>query len=481
MLSLLLLACSQDVSVPLVDEATLASGGPPPAVYLSVDPTVVAGQPLNIRTSLTDATGVRSVIVLASTALGQGPCDPRSGECLDLVGQRTTLDRRVTRNATWDVAWTPPVAAGTTVWLQAAMLDRGVVRYVDEPHQVDVLANVPGCTFAGSYDFNPAATVDDGSCDCPRVLRAHGPAELSRLAGCSGVELLTIDGAIGGAISLPDLAWADELTIGPATGVTALELPALERGRVSLDGVAGAFSLALPASQAVDLSATASPGLLSVGTPNGAAMAGLALLDNPSLAEMALGAGGEIGRVELIGNGALEEVHIGAAGVRLLRATNNPALRSIALAGALGIMELEVESNPALRSVDVAGARMNRLLVMGNGALEALRLPQLLSARLFELSYEPSLVTLDLSSLTTARQMLVHNTGIGALNLGALTEVQELYLMSNGSLGSVDAPALERGYVAITDNPSLCLTQVEPFASPPARLQVETSGNLCDL
>lgn len=475
-----LLACSPVPVAPLVDQATTASGPTPPSVWIEAPSAAVEGQPFEFRAGLSDATGVRSVRVFAAAGRGRGPCDPRSNLCLDLVGPRVTIDARATRNATWDLAWTPPAAAGARFWLQAVMIDQaGVVSFVDEPWPVDVVPMVRGCTFEGSPDYDPQATFDDGSCQCPRTWTAHNPAELAALSGCTGIELLTIQGAFQGPISLPDLTRADWVQIGPATGVTALELPALAEGRLFLDQVEGSFTLDLPAAQGVDLNVDASPGLRALTAPPGTAVDELNLTWNPNLERVTLEGAGDLSWAEVGWNSALTTFSTAADTAGVVEVFGNDALTSVALHGARA-GKVNVYSNPRLETIDVAAAQLGVLAVYDNLAVTRVSLPSATQARRLQLMNEPSLVTADATSLQRALQVEVSATGLSALRLPALRQVGTLDVLYNPSLQTLALPVLGAGAVQVGHNPQLCATQEPVLANPPPGLTVTGTGNLCD-
>jgi hypothetical protein len=476
----IMLGCTPDIA-PNLDEATLQSYPGPPTVDLDVPVTAVEGEPFEFDVHLESFRGPRTVRVFAAGALGRGPCDPRSGQCLDLVGPRTLVEQRTARDSDWTVSWTPPLPAGSRFWLQAVLFDSGgVARFVDDPWPVDVVPRVPGCTFVGSPDYDLQATLDDGSCQCPRELRAHSLADLNALNGCTGVELLTIDGAINGPIRLPGLQFATWTEITNATGVTALELPALAEGRLALDGVEGSFDVTLPAARTVDFIANASPGLRALRAPGAATLRSLDLTWNPNLSEVTIEGAGDLQTAGIGWNDALTTVELRNDLAYVVNVWGNNALRSIALTGTRGASTVTIESNPALESVDIAAARVGRVEVFENRAVRQIALPHATQARVVGVSSEPMLTTLSLPALLTTEDLMLLGTAATALDLPALTTVDNMLIYGNPDLTAVSVPSLSSGSVELSNNTLLCVTNEPRFANPPPGLRVTGQGNLCD-
>jgi len=477
----LLFACSPDAALaPPVDSALLASYAVGANLWIDAPDVAVEGEPLTFRAVLENSGGARTVRVFVSDALGQGPCDPRSGVCLDLIGQRTLIDQRTLRHGTWSVTWTPPAPAGTRLWLQAALFENGVLRQVDDPQLVDVVPRVLGCTFAGSPDFDPQATLDDGSCQCHREGHVHAQADFAAIQACSGLDRLTIDGPINGVISLPDLQWVGAMEVTGATGVTGVDLSALREGALTFDGVEGSFDLVLPSSQGAVVTVNASPGLRALRVPAAASVAQLELTWNPNLTTVDLEGPAELGWAEIGWNDALTSVHAASALVWALEVFGNAALDAVTLTGARGAARVSVYSNPALREVEVDGARLGQLLVYENASITRISAPNATSARVVDGSYNPALTSFDLPRLGTVLDLAVIGSGMPALAFPALTDARDLTFYGDPALASVSLPALVSGSIEVSQNPLFCVTADPWWASPPPGVRVTGTANLCD-
>lgn len=164
---------------------------PPAALQVSTPVQLLRGQP---NTFLVYGNlGQQEPVYLAASVVGQGngPCPPAlGGTCLSIRAPR------VVGNAPFDgdvaeitVTIPPTLALGTVVHFQSAVI-RGVggrASQVSAPVSGVVVDYVTGCTVPQAINYDPGATVDDGSCDV-------NPPGTVLVAGSAWADLSPPDG-----------------------------------------------------------------------------------------------------------------------------------------------------------------------------------------------------------------------------------------------------------------------------------------------
>lgn len=194
-LLLFLAACSSVPSAQL----------PPPAGTLALEAPeqLVVGVPVTLQASGDVLEGESVYLVGAYNGLGLSCPRPILGQCLGLASPIQLLQVR-TADADGAVQFdlTPSDGAGLTVGAQAVVL-RGF-RYQDSLYSdalaLDVVDRVDGCTNPEASNYDPSATVDDGSCsdafldDVVLLMRSDAPDGNTDFEDLRGLQTITATG-----------------------------------------------------------------------------------------------------------------------------------------------------------------------------------------------------------------------------------------------------------------------------------------------
>jgi hypothetical protein len=442
--------------------------------------------PLDLRTALT-GDRASTVVVLAGSRRGAGPCDPASGECLGVAGPLVQVARFSDTSGVTVLSWdhSPTTSPGATVHLQAAVLRQGAVVALSDVVSVPVRAYVPGCTYRGSPDYDPAANVEDGSCVCPALVEADSLAAFAPYATCSQLDRVILTGLTDPIVELAALADVSELILRASPGVTQLSLPAL----ISLR----------------DLSVTDNLALQTVSIPSAVRGHDAYFDGNPSLTGLDLSFTGGLESLWVSRSDAFTTLHLdGAQGLQSINLSSNAALERVELVDLPPWAEVAASGNPALGSLELTGSSQFLMLdLYDNPLLTTIRLPGTHTVDYFWMADLPSLTTLDAPDLSWVEGLRVRLTGLDTLELSAVS-LEELEVTSNDALRTLRAPELvSLGYLSVEDNallstvdlpaigtdawtadflnnPLLCVTAQPPFDAPPPGASLEGRDNLCD-
>jgi hypothetical protein len=457
-----------------------------PEVSLSTNPRLITTLPYAVEVDVQNNGRLVTVVVLASQSTGAGPCDRRTGVCLDLAPPLVEIGRAQTRNGAVELSWLPTAPVGSTVHLQAALVYEGRLVETSALRSATVEPYLPGCTWSGSPDFDPAANVDDGSCDCPRQLIVDTPGALAPYAACTTLYELRILGRSDTTISLPALQDLQVLEI--ASDVEEVELPALASfydlqvhdtsrlRRLSLPAVQSATNLDIyrnAALETVELAVSEqlvsaeiweNPALGDLRWPQVSGLLDLNVSDNGQIGQIEIGGLAEWGYVAVVGEARLQTLDLGAPTLLynllllddpLLRELPTAALQEVAdTVGLAGLPAVTTITWPALTTV-------GELSVEGLDGLTSLTLPP-----------AAQIPSIDLTA----------NAALQTLRAPALTTLGRLSIQRHPALTQVELPAVANtGWeAALSDNAAWCVTDVPLFASPPPGASVSGQGNACD-
>ena len=146
---------------------------PVPAIVLS-EPTVLIGETVEFTVTGDLAHGEEAHLLISYAGLGDGPCPAVvGGLCMDIVQTVLAGSAEVDEGGVATIAFDVPaeVPADRVVGFQAAVV-RGVGgRNSIKSNAVERVTTpvILGCTDPGALDFDPEATVDDGSCSYAEV------------------------------------------------------------------------------------------------------------------------------------------------------------------------------------------------------------------------------------------------------------------------------------------------------------------------
>lgn len=163
-------------------DALAVDAAAPPTVVLSAPTYVVPGELTTV--TVTGVGPFEPVYLGFGPNPARGPClQSAGGLCLD-IGRGVSLldiqDADAAGVATISFTLPPNTPTGVTSGLQAVII-RGINGRFSAKSalaEIDVVTGIPGCTDPTALNFNPAATIDDGSCDYvdPTVPGYAGPA-----------------------------------------------------------------------------------------------------------------------------------------------------------------------------------------------------------------------------------------------------------------------------------------------------------------
>jgi hypothetical protein len=428
------------------------------------------GQPSEVRVRVYGFAPGARVAVVASHGRAASPwCFARSWVCLDGVRPVRRAAEAPVVDAGADIFLTvDPGAlgfvAGDTLALQAVLLDPNGRPWSDSPLlEVSVEPTVVGCTYQGSPDYDPTATLA-GPCACPERLVATTAAELAPYAACTTLGEIDLSGFVDPVAELPLL---EEVAVVQAQGVPGLEALRLPSWR----GPAGAelFVVGAPNLVSVDLRSQRDGFVLVDGAP------ALTDLDLRSL---------EVGQLDIEGTGlstlSLPALTLGDATFR-----NNP---SFATFDAPVLEELSFgllfDRSGPVGPLQLPALQRGRFLsIVRAPQLTHVDAPVMVSMQeAVALEDLPALVSVSLPALREVGDLVVQLTALSAVSLPALEQASVLYLRANPSLSSFSVPALgDTNWNALfQDNPALCVTAEPIFAAPPPGCTSAGIRNLCD-
>jgi hypothetical protein len=449
--------------------------------------------------------------VFASAAPGAGPCDPRTGQCLQLAPPlQRVAQRRAASPRSDTFRWTPPAAlsAGASVYVQVALLYNGRAIAVSNVDVSTVLPYRPGCRWDGSPNYDPSANVDDGSCACPQYLTVDSMAALSPYLGCARLGSLTVQDAQDPLVELPNLRKVERLTLFHSPAVTRLSLPTLTEAYFldvqQNDALTRLDAPALVSAHGIDLHLNPRFTTLNVGTP--AALTWITAVDMPALTELVLPGLNELDYLEFQRCPVLTRVDLrGLHRLNDLLLMDTPSLTSLDVGQPTDMNALyligAVPGVISLPSVSTLGdlaffetAQPQRVELPGIARLDGLDLsqthhpvqidaPRLRHVQRAEVYETDNLGTLDLSQVDSAGELVFRdNAGLQRIDLQSLTTLGYLSMVDNQALDTLDLSALSDSdwSVVAEGNPALCVTAIPALGSPPPGCSVEGSGNACD-
>lgn len=452
-----------------------------PTVTLAGAEQVLLGEPVEIRLDVQDNARLLHAEVWSSDQLGQGPCDASSGVCLDLAApvQRASY---VIRNGERRLSWIPSTAGA--VHIQVSLRSAAGAVAVSDVLSVDVVPFISGCTRAASPDFNPAATVDDGSCACPARVNIVDYVDLVPYLDCESLGVINVFGYPNHTLSLPALRDVEELYI--QSSVSHIELPALERYRL--------------------VTVRENPYLESFSATGITEGGHIILEDNPRLTTVDIASNGPAGTLQLSQNRALTALDVSGASLGALMVSQQDALVDLTLGAfdaepyisifdnaslarldlravtSLQDGQLELRDLPAMANLPALPARMRWLMLSGLRRITTLDLRGIelenVSVRMM-----PRLRAARLGQVGRLESMGAEgNPALERLDLTGVAEVGVLAVLDNPLLAAIELPAT-LGYchdLFFFDNPALCVTGEPALSNQPAGCVVRGDGNLCD-
>lgn len=246
---ILLAACAPDT-------APLGEKAPPPYLELNVPAELPSGETFDMVVDGTIAQGEVATLFASLRGPGPGPCLAwAGGACLGILGSirlgTATVD--ASGQAILEVFVPETLADGTRIVFQAVLARgrRGSASLLSNVEEGVVTAGVPGCTDPAASNYDPTATIDDGSC-----------------FGCAGSEgdfAPTANGTLSGAHVYDSFTIPQGVTI--TGGAQALDITVC--GPVQIDGI-----LDVSGGPGVDGTATAGNPNGAVGGSGGAGVAG---------------------------------------------------------------------------------------------------------------------------------------------------------------------------------------------------------------
>jgi hypothetical protein len=196
-----------------------------PQVTLDVPDDLVIGTTVTVTASGTLGEGEGVYFGGSVAGLGSGPCFAWAGGAC--FGIRNVVPLGVglvddTLTATYDLTVPATLPSGTDVFFQAVVVRgrNGALSVLSDVATATVVADLPGCTDPNAANFDPAATVDDGTClGCGAAGGAFEPTADTTISGTLAYDSVTIPAGV---------------TV-TATGTAALDLDVC--GPVVIDGV----------------------------------------------------------------------------------------------------------------------------------------------------------------------------------------------------------------------------------------------------
>lgn len=482
---LLLLGCSPNPMPaqvdPAVSERSLAwvrLNGPGPTAFQTV--------PVDVGVNIYQNNRRATVILLASTTQGAGPC--RNGECLGITAPLQEVGR-ATGTTRVSIPWTPTAPVGSVVYLQAALLIGDRVVDTSEVWTVTILPLLPGCTRPASPDYDPTANWDDGTCACPESVVAASAAELAPYLGCADLGDVTLTGAHDPVTTFPNLLRAGELVVEGAS-MTHLSLPAL--------------------TEAAKLDVRNAPGLIAIDAPSLTTLnAWFAVQDDPSLTSITLPPAITTAAISISGAHQLDDLTL-----PWLRAHPNgtpmvfvsgDALTRLTLLGADLDVQIYVTEAPDLTTLTMGpigpGSSVG-LAELPSLSTWSATLPRELAE--FDLYALPSLPAPDLAGvehiesgqiayvqwtslalpdLASSSSLWFHDAPLlNSISLPSLAWLASLVITDNPALSSLSIPALgdTDWTIGVQGNPAFCATSVPQLAAPPPGCLAYGTDNACD-
>jgi hypothetical protein len=166
-----LMACGEVANTdPFTGEAVVpADQQAPPGLTLVGPAWIVPGYPATFTTTGPLTSGERVSFAVGVGGVGAGPCPaPLGGQCLDIRAPIKMIGNAREAGGEAELTVTVPGSAvvGATVGFQSAAVrgPGGATSMLSNSIAVPVRAAVLGCIDPGALNYNPAASVDDGSC-----------------------------------------------------------------------------------------------------------------------------------------------------------------------------------------------------------------------------------------------------------------------------------------------------------------------------
>lgn len=212
LLASLLAACAPEASLP-------ADALPVPQLTLTVPDALISAEAFVLEVGGTVAEGEEALIYASIRGTGRGPCYPwAGGRCLGLLGPvalgTVTVDELQAGSLEITVPGTIPL--GTLVSFQALVVRGrgGATSLLSNVEQATVIEGFPGCTDPASFNYDPVATLDDGSCyGCANSEGDYAPTADSTLSGAHIYNSFTIPAGV----TITGGAQAIDITVcGPA-------------------------------------------------------------------------------------------------------------------------------------------------------------------------------------------------------------------------------------------------------------------------